>query len=71
MTTIRTADLVPYIRTHDIMVMLDGKLGYISNAVRVGADWFLSVRDNDTRAIVGEIRSAADGGTIEVVEIRG
>jgi hypothetical protein len=61
-------ELLRTLNDADIYVMVNGRLGFITNATRVCNDWFLFVADDDTRAKVGEIKVPMDG-TVEVVRV--
>jgi hypothetical protein len=52
----------------DIYVRVNGELGFITSASRVGNDWFLSVSDADTRVSIGQLKVPVDG-LVEVVRV--
>lgn len=69
--TMRTDDLLRIIDEADVMVSVNGSLGFVANAVRVpDGDWIFFVLDDETRAPLGEIK-VAPGAIVEIVEIRG
>lgn len=61
-------ELLRMMNDADIYVMVEGRLGFITNAIRVRNDWFLFVADDDTRSKIGEIKVPV-GGSVEVVRI--
>jgi len=63
-----TDELLRALDDADVYVMVNGQIGFITNATRVRNDWLFSVADDDTRVKIGEITVPADG-SIEVVRV--
>jgi hypothetical protein len=61
-------ELVRMMNRADIYVMVNGSLGFITDATRIGNDWFLSITDADTRASIGEVKVPVNG-SVEVVRV--
>ena len=61
-------ELLRNLNSADTWVTVNGQLGFITNASRVGNDWSLSVVDGATRSKIGQIRVPV-GGSVEIVRI--